>query len=319
MIESKLETLDWRWLRDFAVVADCGSLSAAARRLGVSQATLTRRMAALEAHLGSEVLRRTSRGVELTEVGEALLEPVRLMREQVDEVELSAAGRDAQLRGPVRISATEGIAFRFLIPALRRFSRDHPAIELQLDVRNRNANLLRREADIAVRLGRPRQQHQLVARRVAELSLGLYGSRDYLRSRPPPESPEDLERHAMVAFDDSVVDTHVGRRAEDLLGRGTVVFRSSSIFAQLEAVRAGLGLGVVSDFIACEIPELVRVLPETVHRLSIWMVTHPGLRRSARIRAVYDLLVERFEAERGRLLLEPPPAGRRPAPGEAVG
>ncbi len=297
---AKLESLDWRWLRDFAVVAEHGSLSAAARALGLSQATLTRRMAALESHLGSEVLRRTSRGVELSEVGESLLEPVRQMREQVEAVEISATGRDAQLRGPVRISVTEGLAVYFLTPALRDFSLAHPAIELQLDVRNRNANLLRREADVAVRLGRPRQP-QLVARRVADLSLGIYGSREYLERAAPPESVDDLERHAMIAFDDSIADTGVGRTAEDLLAVGSVVFRSTSLLAQLAAIRAGLGLGMASDFIAREYPELVRVLPDTVHRLSLWMVTHPGLRRSARIRAVYDFLVERFESERARL------------------
>ncbi|MDJ0846793.1 MAG: LysR family transcriptional regulator [Myxococcota bacterium] len=304
MDASSLETLDWRWLRDFAVVAEQGSLSAAARQLGLSQATLTRRMAALEAHLGSEVLRRTTRGVELSEVGEALLEPVRLMREQVEAVGIHATGRDAQLRGPVRISATEGLAVHFLTPALRDFSRSHPAIELQLDVRNRNANLLRREADIAVRLGRPRQP-QLVARRVADLSLGIYGSRDYLARFPAPESVDDLERHAMIAFDDTIADTGVGRVAEDLLASGSVVFRSTSLLAQLAAIRAGLGLGMASDFIARDCPELVRVLPESVHRLSLWMVTHPGLRRSARIRAVYDFLVARFESERSRLMPEP--------------
>jgi DNA-binding transcriptional LysR family regulator len=304
MARTKLDGLDWGALRDFAVVAEEGSLSAAARRLGVSQATLTRRMAALEAFLGSEMLRRTSRGVELTEAGEAVLAPVRRMREGAEVVALTATGRDAALRGPVRISATEGIAVGFVTPALEEFSRRHPAIELQLDVRNRNANLLRREADIAVRIGRPRDA-DLVAKRVAELSLGLYASREYLVARPAPESLDDLTRHRMVAFDDTILNTDVGQHAEALLARGSIVFRSTSLIAQLEAVRAGFGIGLVSDFLAARDPDLVRVLPASGHRCSLWLVTHPGLRRSARIRAVYDYLAARFQAERKRLLATP--------------
>ena len=304
MARERTDGLDWGSLRDFAVVAEEGSLSAAARRLGVSQPTLTRRMAALEAQLGSEILRRTSRGVELTDAGAAVLDPVRRMREGAEAVALIASGRDAALRGPVRISATEGIAVGFVTPALQAFSRRHPAIELQLDVRNRNANLLKREADIAVRIGRPRSA-DLVAKRVADLSLGLYGSRDYLATRPPPESLDDLARHTMVAFDDTILDTEIGQRAEALLERGSIVFRSTSLIAQLEAVRAGLGIGLLSDFLAARDPDLVRVLPGSGHRSSLWLVTHPGLRGSARIRAVYDHLAASFETERKHLLVTP--------------
>lgn len=296
----RIPQIDWSWLRDFGVVADEGSLSEAARRLGVSQSTLTRRMAALEEELGSEVLRRGPRGVELTETGEAILEPIRRMGGEVRQVDLVATGRDATLSGSVRISSTEGLANHWLTPVLRDFQREHPDIRFEMDVSNRNANLLRREADIAVRLGRPRHQ-ELVARRAADLRVGLYASSEYLERYGRPESREAIAEHRTICFDETLRDTGVGAWIEKLLGGGNVVYRATGLMTQLEAVRCGWGIGFASVFIAEKIPEIERVVEDIEHTVDIWLVTHPGLRRSARIRAVYDFLAERFEADRERL------------------
>jgi len=292
----KLPQLDWGWLRDFGVVAEEGSLSEAARRLGVSQSTLTRRMAALEDELGSEVLRRGPRGIQLTETGEAILEPIRRMSGEVRQVDLVATGRDATLSGSVRISTTEGLANHWLTPTLRDFQRAHPAIHFEMDVRNRNANLLRREADIAIRLGRPRQQ-ELVARRMAELRVGLFASTAYLERYGRPATRAELAEHRTICFDETLRDTGVGSWIEKHLGGGNVVYRANGLMTQLEAVRCGWGIGFSSLFIARGLPELERVVEEVEHAIDLWLVTHPGLRRSARIRAVYDFLAERLEAD----------------------
>jgi DNA-binding transcriptional LysR family regulator len=297
MAASKSERLDWSWLRDFGVVAETGSLSEAARVLGVSQPTLTRRMAALEEQLDAEVLRRGPRGIGLTETGEAILEPIRRMRDEASAVDVAATGRDAALEGTVRVSATEGLADYWCTPALLEFQRAHPAIRIEIDVSNRNANLLRREADIALRLMRPRQQ-ELVARRVGDVALGLYAAMSYLERRGRPESIDALANHSCVGFDESIVDTDAGRWVERLAGPGRPVFRSTSLITQLQAIRCGWGIGITSVFIAAEVGGLERVLPEIGHSLEVWLVTHPGLRRSARIRAVYDFLAERFERDR---------------------
>jgi DNA-binding transcriptional LysR family regulator len=297
MASSRIERLDWSWLRDFGVVAEAGSLSEAARVLGVSQPTLTRRMAALEEQLGAEVLRRGPRGIELTETGEVILEPIRRMRDEASVVDVAATGRDATLEGTVRVSATEGLADYWCTPTLLEFQRAHPAIRIEIDVSNRNANLLRREADIALRLMRPRQQ-ELVARRVGDVALGLYAAMSYLERRGRPESIDALASHSCVGFDESIVDTDAGRWVERLAGPGRPVFRSTSLITQLQAIRCGWGIGITSVFIAAEIGGLERVLPEIGHSLEVWLVTHPGLRRSARIRAVYDFLAERFERDR---------------------
>lgn len=297
MPSGSTERLDWSWLRDFGVVAEVGSLSEAARVLGVSQPTLTRRMAALEEHLGVEVLRRGPRGIELTETGEGILEPIRRMRDEVVGVDVAATGSDALLAGTVRVSATEGFANYWCTPTLLEFQRAHPAIRIEMDVSNRNANLLRREADIAIRLLRPRQQG-LVARRVGDIALGLYASSDYLERTGRPESVGALGEHSCIGYDESILDTEAGRWFESLAGHDGSVFRSTSLITQLQAIRCGWGVGMTSVFIAERDDSLERVLPEVERSLGVWLVTHPGLRRSARIRSVYDFLVERFEQDR---------------------
>lgn len=287
--------LDWSALRDFLAVAECGTLSGAARLLGVSQPTLTRRMAALEKSLRAELFRRSSRGLELTETGEAMLGPARQMEQGARSLELTVSGRDLALEGLVRITATEGLAVRWLTPALADLRAEHPGIDFEILVRNTALNVLRREADIAVRLGRP-QQRELVARRVGHLALGLYASRSYLAAHGRPGGHADLARHQAVAFDEGEVFTGAGSWLERSLGSAHVAYRANTLGAQRAAIRAGFGVGGQACFIADRDPELVRVLPEFQIRLEIWLVTHPGLRRSARIRTVYDFLAGRLSA-----------------------
>ena len=290
-------SLNWSSLKDFLAVAQYGSLSEAARHLGVSQPTLTRRMAALEESLRAELFRRSPRGLELTDAGEALLPPARQMQEGAQAAELAVSGRDLALSGLVRITATEGLAVEWLTPALARFRERQPQIEVEIIVRNTALNVLRREADIAIRLGRPRQA-ELVARRTGDLVLGLYASRAYVEAHGAPETLEELRLHRGIAFDEADVYTGAGGFLERALGGARVVYRANTLGAQLSAIRAGFGIGGQACFIANRDADLLRVLPESEVRFEIWLVTHPGLRRSARIRAVYDFLAERLTAAR---------------------
>ncbi len=310
----RLRSLNWSSLKDFLAVAECGSLSGAARRLGVSQPTLTRRMAALEDDLQTELFRRGPRGLELTEAGEAVLGPARQMEREAQALEIAVTGRDTALAGPVRITATEGLAVEWLTPTLARFREDHPQIVPEILVRNTAVNVLRREADIAIRLGRPRQA-ELVSRRVSDLVLGLYASRGYLEREGTPRSVEELREHRGVAFDEGEVYTGAGRWLESALGGAQIVYRANHLSAQLAAIRAGFGIGGQSAFIAERHADLVRVLPDTAVRLEIWLVTHPGLRRSARIRAVYDFLAERLVEARPQLEARAPRGAPVPAAG----
>jgi DNA-binding transcriptional LysR family regulator len=287
--------LDWTSLRDFLAVAESGSLSQAARLIGVSQPTLTRRMAALEERLQADLFRRSSRGLELTELGEAMLPPARQMRQEAQALEVAVTGRDQALAGPVHITATEGVAIDWLTPELATFQRAHPNIEIHFLVQNARVDLLRREADIAVRLGRPRQA-DLMARRVGELALGLFASTAYLDEVGRPERDEDLRQHRAVAFDEEMASVGPAHWMVTSMGDARIVYRANSLQAQLAAIRAGYGIGAQACFVAGRIAGLERVLPERERRVDLWLVTHPGLRRSTRIRSVFDFLVERFEA-----------------------
>ncbi len=302
------DPLDWAALRDFLAVVEAGSLSAAARRLGLSQPTLTRRMAALEQRLRTELFRRTPRGLELTEAGEAVVAPARQMEQEARAIEVAITGRDQALAGTVRLSSTEGLAIEWLTPELADFQSRHPAIELQLLVRNDLVDLLRREADIAVRLGRPKQA-DLVARKLGELEYGLVASSAYLERMGRPRSPEDLATHRGVSFDESLLQRGPGAWLEQQLAATRIAYRSNSLQVQLAAVAAGLGIGGQVPFVALRRPGIERVLPELSIAIEVWLVTHAGLRRSARIRAVFDFLVERFEASREELAR----GGREPA------
>ncbi len=289
--------LDWTALRDFLAVAETGSLSRAAHRLGVSQPTLTRRMTALEERLRTELFRRTPRGVELTEAGESILPAARQMEQEAHGVELAISGRDAALAGVVRVTATEGLGIHWLTPALAEFQLAHPAIEIQLLLQNQVLNLLQREADIAVRLSRP-VQSDLVARKVGELAFGLFASRDYLERCGRPATLEDMARHRSVTFDETRWPTGPGAWIERALSTASVAFRASSGQAQLAAIRAGCGIGPAVRFLAERHPELEQVLPESEIALELWLITHPAMRRSARIRAVFDFLASRLEGAR---------------------
>jgi DNA-binding transcriptional LysR family regulator len=255
-------------------------------------------MAALEERLRTELFRRTPRGIELTEAGESILPSARQMEQEAHSVELAISGRDAALAGLVRVTATEGLGIHWLTPALAEFQLAHPAIEIQLLIQNQVLNLLQREADIAVRLSRP-VQSDLVARKVGDLAFGLYASREYLEKRGRPAKPEDLARHRSVAFDETARwVTGPGADLERALSAATVAYRANSGQAQLAAIRAGCGIGAAVPFLAERHPELEQVLPELEISLEMWLITHPAMRRSARIRAVFDFLAVRFEKAR---------------------
>jgi DNA-binding transcriptional LysR family regulator len=296
--------LDWTSLRDFLAVAETGSLSRAARRLGVSQPTLTRRMAALEERFRTELFRRTARGVELTEAGESLLEPARQMDQEAHAAEIAVSGRDTALAGAVRVTATENLGIHWLTPELAAFQAANPAIEIDVLIQNEAVNLLRREADIALRLGRPRQP-DLVGRKLAVLAFGLYASQAYLDRHGRPARQEDLQSHRAVVFDEARQDRGYAPWLEPLLSAGSVAYRTNSLQAQLAAMRAGYGIGAASRFIAERRAGLERVLPELETSLDVWLVTHSGLRRSARIRAVVDFLAQRLSAARAAFAGQP--------------
>ncbi|HEX6767188.1 MAG TPA: LysR family transcriptional regulator, partial [Polyangiaceae bacterium] len=193
-------TLDWSLLRAFLAVAEHGSLSAAARTLGASQPTLGRQIRALQSALGVELFRRHDKGFALTETGEALLPSARAMRQSVSDIELATAGKEETLEGTVRISSSVAVARHHLPPIVTRLRREEPLISIELVASDETSNLRFREADIAVRMYRPKEL-DLVTQRLGELGLGVFAAKSYAKRRGLPKTPVELLAHDVVGFD----------------------------------------------------------------------------------------------------------------------
>jgi DNA-binding transcriptional LysR family regulator len=303
-----MNSLDWSVLRDFIAVAETGGLSQAARRLRVSQPTLSRRITALETQLKAQLFQRTPRGLVLTDAGEHVLAGARRIEEEALAIERQAEAAQQTLTGTVRISATEALGALWLPSRLADFHHKFPGVCVEVLVDNRAANLVRREADIAIRLFRP-DQPDLIAKHVGDIVMGLYGSKDYFARHKAPTTLAHLKHHALVGFDESMgARNKAVQRLERCFSPEKIIHRSSSFIGQLSATRAGIGLGAHDCFFADTEPTFQRVLPQFFdHRMEIWLVTHADMRRSGRIRAVYDFLAAALQADQVRL------AGRRAA------
>jgi DNA-binding transcriptional LysR family regulator len=280
----------WDELRTFVEVSRDGSLSGAARRLGLTQPTVGRHIDALEAALGLTLFTRSPRGLTPTPAALALEPHVEAMATAAAALGRVASGEAAPDRGAVRVTASDVIGCEVLPAILAAFHGAHPGIAIELALSNRTADLARRDADIAVRMVRPTQSG-LVARRIGNSRIGLYAHRDYLARFSEPRSLADLASHCVIGFDR---DNSSFRGAGDFartLTRETFGFRCDNDLAQLAALRAGVGVGGCQENIARRMPELVAVLPNAFHyALEVWLVMHEDLKATRRVRRLFDHL-----------------------------
>jgi len=281
----------WDLYRALLATLDAGSLSGAARALGLTQPTLGRQIAELEHLLGTALFARTPRGLRPTDAALSLAPHVRAMAGAAGALARTAAGAGEALAGAVRITASEIVGAELLPPMLRDLRLAHPGMTFELVLANDIKDLLSGEADIAVRMVRP-SQSALVARRIGAVGIGLYAHRDYLARCGLPADRAALGDHALIGFDR---DTPFLRRLAAELGlhRGEFALRVDSDLAQLAAVRAGFGIGFVQHGIARRDPALRAVLAEDIgFTLDLWLAMHEDLRGIARIRRVFDALAE---------------------------
>lgn len=289
--------IDWNSVRDFIAVADIGSFTAASKKLGISQPTLSRRLRALERALGVQLVVRSAGGLKLTQAGEELLERAQGMSTHATYIEDAILGQDASLEGIVRVSVTEVIGATWLAPLIIEFQRSYPRIRIELILDNTMVNLLSRDADIAMRLIRP-TQGDLITRCVSSFRTGLYASRSYASRKTLPETMAQAMGHDAIGL---VGSTPTAEWTRGIFGEKHVLL-TNSLLAILEAVRSGLGIGPVLQHLGEEDPELIGCLPcAGVIKKDIWLTTSPALHRNARIRAVYDFLLARIDADRERL------------------
>lgn len=284
---------DWNHIRAFLATAETGSLSAAARKLGLTQPTLSRQVAALEAELGVLLFERLGRSLALTEAGRELLAHSRRMGEAADGLALAATGQAQTIEGLVRITASDGISAHILPGVLERLRQQAPRLRIEIVAADDIRDLQRREADIAVRHVRP-EQPELIARKMQDTTARFYAARSYLERRGTPRSRADLSTHDFVSFGD--IPQFLGyleplgiRLSEENFPVG-----STSGLAAWELVRQGFGIVPMLDAIARKSPDVEPLDLEDLPTLEfpLWLATHRELHTSRRIRLVFDTLAD---------------------------
>ena len=287
-----IESFDWRLVRSFLAVLDAGSLMGAARALHANQPTLSRHVAELEAQLGAPLFERTGRGVQPTPTALAIAEAARHMQQGAEAMARTLAGRRDLTTGTVRITTSMVAATYLLPPVLAELHRREPGIQLELVASNQLTNLLRREADIAVRMVRPAQA-SLIARKLGNVGIGAYAHDSYLQRAGTPREPAELARHTLIGYaDDDTIQR--GFAAMGLpLARDAFTVRTDDQVAYGQLVAAGAGIGFVAHYNVPHWAGVRRVLPQlAIPPLPCWLAVHREIRSSRVVRRVYDYLAE---------------------------
>jgi DNA-binding transcriptional LysR family regulator len=286
---------DWSLWRSFGAVVEAGSLSAAARKLGLSQPTLGRHIESLEQALGVSLFERTLGGLKPSETALRLYEPVAGATRALAEAELVAEGQSAALGGTVRLTASTVISHYVLPPMLAEIRREFPAVALELVPSDSAENLLLREADIAVRMFRPTQL-ELVTRKLGVIPTVACAHQSYLARRGRPEKLADLLHHDLIGFDRSELIIEAARSLGLSVARADFVVRTDSQTAYWELVKSGLGIGFAQARLVADTPGMEPLLPDLRFPLEVWLTTHRELFTSRRIRAIYDVLADQLTA-----------------------
>ena len=292
----RADRFDWALVRSFLAVLDAGSLLGAARKLGAQQPTLSRQVAQLEAQLGAPLFERTGRGVVPTALALAIADAARQMESGADALAQALAGRRAAATGVVRITTSEVAAVWLLPPVLAQLQAAEPGIQVELVASNALTNLLRREADIAVRMVRPEQQ-SLVARKLGDIPIVAAAHASYLARAGTPREPADLLQHRLIGYDrdDSM------RRGFATLGlpvtRDHFALRTDSQVAYGRLLASGAGIGFVARYNVAHWPGVVPLLPMLkIPPLPCWLAVHREIRGNALVRRVYDFLADALPA-----------------------
>jgi DNA-binding transcriptional LysR family regulator len=288
--------IGWELYRSLLGVLQEGSLSGAARALGITQPTVGRHISALERSFGVALFTRSQAGLLPTEAALALRPYADTMRSTAAALRRAADSQGEGIKGTVRVSASEIVGVEVLPAILARLREAHPQLTLELVVTNRMQDLLQREADIAVRMAPPRQA-QLIARRIGALQVGLYAHRNYLARHGFPRTVADLAQHSLVGFDEETPFVRAARRTMQQWKRAAFSIRTDSDAGQLALLRAGCGIGGCQVALARRNADLVPVLPGRFElHLDMWVTMHENLRNSPVSKVTFDALVKGLTA-----------------------
>ncbi len=287
---------DWNLYRSFLAVLQEGSLSGAARVLVLTQPTIARHIEALEQDVGFELFTRSQQGLAPTDGALELKPYAESLAATTAAMMRVASGQGRAIKGTVRVSASEIVGAEVLPPVFTALRKKYPALEIELVLSNAVENLLRRDADIAVRMVEPAHE-ALVVRRIGTVTLGLHAHQSYLDRAGRPRSIESLQDHSVIGFDRETPALRAMRERAPGFENIHFTFRTNSDIAQLMAIRAGLGIGVCQVAIARRDPQLVHILPSAFGlKLGVWIAMHENLRSTPRCRAVFDSLVDGLKA-----------------------
>ncbi len=281
---------DWTLIRSFLAALDHGSLLAAARATHVSQPTIGRHIAELEAQLDVVLFERTGRGLLPTQMAERLADAARTMESGANQLLRNASAETSNLGGTVRITASQTVACVLLPSVLAQMRLVLPEIQVEVLASDAVSNLLRREADIALRMARP-DQSSLVAKRIGQVQVCACAHNDYLRRRGIPKQMQDLLNHELIGNDqgDQIIRGFAAFGYS--VGKENFAFRTDDSMAYWRAVQVGLGIGFIADFMIRTDTQVVSLLPAMkIPPLPVWLTVHREIRTNQRIRAVYDFL-----------------------------
>ena len=289
--------MKWDGLRIFLAVARAGQMLGAAKALGQDQATVSRRLRALEGDLGATLFHRGPSGVELTEAGERLLPLAERMESEAMQAVSTVGRSNFDLAGAVRIGAPHGLGSYYLAPMLAEIAEAHPNLALQLAPLPRTFSVSQREADIAITVERP-SEGRLIVRKLTDYTLSLYASEAYLEEVGPIETPDDLGRCLFVTYvQDTLYSPQLGFD-RDLIPRAGQVFECASVVAQVLTL-AKRGVGYVHDYALPAMPPLKRIMPDHQVTLSYWITYHADARRVRRVTEMVERICARVASDRG--------------------
>ena len=283
---------DWHLIRAFLAALDAGSLLGAAKKLQTTQPTVGRQVAQLEAQMGVVLFERTGRGLQPTATALSLADAARSMESGALQLARQLQAKQTQVQGTVRITASQPVAYQLLPPILASMRDVLPEIQIELISSNQVSNLLRREADIAVRMVQP-DQGTLIAKKLGSVSVGVYAHKSYLARFGTPHAPDDLLNHTLIGYDNDDVMIRGFANYGQSLGKEAFAIRSDDLIVQWQTLCAACGIGFVADYMGRSQTDLVKILPMLkIPPLPMWLAVHREIRSNQRIRAVFDNLAK---------------------------
>lgn len=288
--------MDWDHVRYIQALATGGTLARAGDRLGVHQTTVLRRLDQMERELGVKLFDRSREGLSLTAAGEEAFHVAERVTSEFEHLERQLAGRDSRPEGLVRLSTTDTLLHGLLSPLLAEVSHRYPGIKLETITGNEVLSLSRRDADLAIRPTNDPQE-TLAGRRIGTIQSAIYASTEYLDNAPPPEQ---LAEHAWILPDDGLSHVTAARWFHKHVGSAASTIRCNSLLAIFAMIQGGGGVGIIPCYIGDQAPGLRRLCgPMPGLGYDLWLLTHPDLRRMARVRAVWDQVGDRLHQLKG--------------------